>query len=113
MPNIKINTNWAYSQFKNQLNSDKSLTKFPRFLVQDFSTPKFFENDFERIVIPAYPEIGKIKKKILNFGASFASLSGSGSTVYGIFNDEAFAKDAELFFRNSHNTILSKPKQYF
>ena len=113
MPNIKINTNWAYSQFKNQLNSDKSLTKFPRFLVQDFSSPKFFENDFERIVIPAYPEIGKIKKKILNFGASFASLSGSGSTVYGIFNDEAFAKDAELFFRNSHNTILSKPKQYF
>ena len=113
MPNIKINTNWAYSQFKNQLNSDKSLAKFPGFLVQDFSSPKFFENDFERIVIPAYPEIGKIKKKILNFGASFASLSGSGSTVYGIFNDEAFAKDAELFFRNSHNTILSTPKQYF
>ena len=61
-------------------------------------------------MIPAYPEIGRIKKKILEFGALFSSLSGSGSTVYGIFNDEAIAKDAELFFRNSHNTILSKPK---
>ena len=51
-----------------------------------------------------------VRKKILEFGALFSSLSGSGSTVYGIFNDEAIAKDAELFFRNSHNTILSKPK---
>ena len=110
MPEIRIDTHWAYSQIKKKLNYGQNLSNFAGFLDEDFSSPKFFENDFERIVIPAYPEIGKIKKKILNFGASFASLSGSGSTVYGIFNDEAIAKDAELFFRNSHNTILSKPK---
>ena len=110
MPEIRIDTHWAYSQIKKKLNYGQNLSNFAGFLDGDFSSPKFFENDFERIVIPAYPEIGRIKKKILEFGALFSSLSGSGSTVYGIFNDEAIAKDAELFFRNSHNTILSKPK---
>ena len=68
-----------------------------------------FENDFERIVIPAYPEIGAIKQKLLELGARFASLSGSGSTVYGIFDEDASAKEAELFFRPSHQTILANP----
>ena len=60
-------------------------------------------------MIPAYPEVGLIKYKLIELGAKFASLSGSGSTVYGIFNDEASAKEAELFFQNSNMTILTEP----
>jgi 4-diphosphocytidyl-2-C-methyl-D-erythritol kinase len=60
-------------------------------------------------VIPAYPEIGAIKQKLLELGARFASLSGSGSTVYGIFDEDAFAKEAELFFHPAHQTILANP----
>ena len=76
---------------------------------KDFLSFKFFENDFEKIVIPAYPEIGSIKNKLLDSGAKFASLSGSGSTVFGIFDDNVFAKKAESYFRNSHLTILTRP----
>ena len=76
---------------------------------KDFLSFKFFENDFEKIVIPAYPEIGSIKNKLLDSGAKFASLSGSGSTVFGIFDDNAYAKKAESYFLNSHLTILTKP----
>ena len=74
---------------------------------KDFLSFKFFENDFEKIVIPAYPEIGSIKNKLLDSGAKFASLSGSGSTVFGIFDDEALAKRAKSFFHSSHLTILA------
>jgi 4-diphosphocytidyl-2-C-methyl-D-erythritol kinase len=42
-------------------------------------------NDFEAPVAQRYPEIGKIKEDLYNAGALYASMSGSGSTVYGIF----------------------------
>ncbi len=54
-------------------------------------------NDFEHSVFVKYPEIAAIKDKLYDMGAVYASMSGSGSAVYGIFNtpteyaDEAFS----------------------
>lgn len=42
-------------------------------------------NDFERSVIPAHPVIGDIKQRLYGMGALYASMSGSGAAVYGIF----------------------------
>ena len=109
IPDISISTNWAYAQIKNKLKSENIIPKFADLMRKNFLTFKFFENDFEKIVIPAYPEIGAIKKKLLDSGAKFASLSGSGSTVYGVFDDEAKLNKAESFFHNSHLTILANP----
>ena len=109
IPHISINTAWAYSELKNKLKSGNILPNFTSFFSGDNSSLEIFENDFERIVIPAYPEIGAIKQKLLELGARFASLSGSGSTVYGIFDEDAFAKEAELFFHPAHQTILANP----
>ena len=109
IPKISIRTEWAYSVIKNRLNNQNKNAKFSSFSNEDYSSLQIFENDFEQIVIPAYPEIGAIKSKLLNLGARFASLSGSGSTVYGVFDDEASAKEAELLFHTSHQTILAKP----
>ena len=109
IPRLSISTEWAYSQLKNKLKSDNSILRFANLMRKDFLSFKFFENDFEKIVIPAYPEIGSIKNKLLDSGAKFASLSGSGSTVFGIFDDNAYAKKAESYFLNSHLTILTKP----
>ena len=110
MPEIRIDTHWAYSQIKKKLNYGQSLSNFAGFLDGDFSSPKFFENDFEQIVIPAYPEIGRIKKKILEFGALFSSLSGSGSTVFGIFSNKKDALKAHQFFSPHFSTIITNPK---
>ncbi|MBC7949606.1 MAG: 4-(cytidine 5'-diphospho)-2-C-methyl-D-erythritol kinase [Chitinophagaceae bacterium] len=44
------------------------------------------ENDFEETVFSKHPEIGKIKTTLYESGALYASMSGSGSAVYGIFN---------------------------
>jgi len=43
-------------------------------------------NDFELNIFRTYPEIGELKMALYEAGALYASLSGSGSTVYGIFN---------------------------
>ena len=109
IPKISIRTEWAYSVIKNRLNDQNKNAKFSSFINEDYSSLQIFENDFEQIVIPAYPEIGAIKSKLLNLGARFASLSGSGSTVYGVYDDEASAKEAELLFHTSHQTILANP----
>ncbi|NNE34555.1 MAG: 4-(cytidine 5'-diphospho)-2-C-methyl-D-erythritol kinase, partial [Rhodothermales bacterium] len=42
-------------------------------------------NDFEGPVLTRHPEIGVIKQRLIDLGAGFASLSGSGSAVYGVF----------------------------
>ena len=57
----------------------------------------------------ASPEIGFIKQNLIELGDRFASLSGSGSTVYGICAEDAVAKKTELFFHPAHQTILANP----
>ena len=46
-------------------------------------------NDFEESVFPQFPVIGDIKEEMYRQGALYASMSGSGSSVYGIFKAEA------------------------
>ena len=56
-----------------------------------------FVNDFEATVFPGHPVIAAIKKRLQDAGAYYASMSGSGSTVFGLFeNDTEGRTDAQL-----------------
>ena len=56
-----------------------------------------FINDFEATVFPGHPVIAAIKKRLLDAGAFYAGMSGSGSTVFGLFQDDAEGRsDARL-----------------
>jgi 4-diphosphocytidyl-2-C-methyl-D-erythritol kinase len=52
------------------------------------------ENDFERVVFPKYPELLEVKSVLERNGARFASLSGSGSVIYGLFDSRPKAAAA-------------------
>jgi 4-diphosphocytidyl-2-C-methyl-D-erythritol kinase len=108
-PNNTVNTRWAYSQIRNKLEIPIKAINFADLMEKEIIPFQLFENDFEKIVFSTYPEIGLIKSELLDNNAKFASLSGSGSTVFGFFNDEADAISAELLFSKSYKTIITQP----
>lgn len=54
------------------------------------------KNDFEDHIFRSHPILGRIKEDILSCGALYAAMSGSGSTIYGIFDDMEKAKSEQL-----------------
>ena len=81
-PAIHITTAWAFSQVKpaRPAKSVKTIVQQP---VKTWKEE--LVNDFELPVFSQYPQIAQIKKLLYDNGALYASLSGSGSSVYGIF----------------------------
>ncbi len=59
------------------------------------------ENDFERVVFPKYPELREVKSVLERAGAFYASLSGSGSALYGLFGSRAAGKKAAARLRRN------------
>ena len=114
VPNIHIDTRWAYNSYGKNFFLDCATDEvnFASYLSKRTIPFELFENDFESIVIPAYPEIAAIKEKLWSFGPRFVSLSGSGSTVFGIFDDEADAYSAESLFSQKYSTFIASPISY-
>jgi 4-diphosphocytidyl-2-C-methyl-D-erythritol kinase len=59
------------------------------------------ENDFENVVFSENPELREVKRALEREGARYASLSGSGSTVYGLFRNQSEAAHAAERIRNN------------
>ncbi|MEE8340588.1 MAG: 4-(cytidine 5'-diphospho)-2-C-methyl-D-erythritol kinase [Candidatus Neomarinimicrobiota bacterium] len=109
IPDIFISTAWAYQALKKTLKEYTDRPNFAHFFERENLSKVIFDNDFERIVIPTYPKIGEIMDGLTETGANYASLSGSGSTVFGIYDDEAKAKQAESYFQKQYHTLLTRP----
>lgn len=93
-PDTFVSTKDAYALVK----PARPEASLPELLAQPIETWKdTVVNDFEKSVFMKYPEIACIKDKLYDLGAVYASMSGSGSSVYGIFNapienvDEVFS----------------------
>jgi 4-diphosphocytidyl-2-C-methyl-D-erythritol kinase len=82
IPNISVSTPEAY---KNVIprNPKYRLTEIVKTPVDSWKN--LVVNDFEKSVFPKYPQIAALKQLLYDLGANFASLSGSGSAVFGIF----------------------------
>jgi 4-diphosphocytidyl-2-C-methyl-D-erythritol kinase len=74
------------------------------------------ENDFEQVVFPEYPELSDGKRALLRAGANYASLSGSGSTLYGLFASRAAAVQAAARLRKqgfAAQATVTLPRQAY
>lgn len=94
-PAMAVSTAWAYGQFRPGGRDKDNVVAFSEKIDLLKMGKDFLYNDLERAVISHVPEIEKIKKILVNYGAWGALMSGSGSTVFGLFFDEAEAKSAQ------------------
>lgn len=103
-PPISVSTKFVYQNLK--LNEN---TKHPDIdALTDAIRKKDFSgicnnmgNVLENVTIPNYPVIAQIKDKMMEAGASFAMMSGSGPTVFGLFEDEETARHARDIVKDS------------
>lgn len=84
-PGIHIGTAEAYSMVA-PLKNRSSLLEIIKLPVPDWKGN--LVNDFEKPIFKKYPEIEKIKEELYQKGALYSSMSGSGSSVYGIFIED-------------------------
>lgn len=84
-PDIFVSTREAFSQIKPH-RSEYSLRESLSHPIEEWK--ESVVNDFEASVFPQYPAIKEIKEELYRQGAAYASMSGSGSSVFGLFNPE-------------------------
>ena len=108
-PTFNVSTKWAYSFFKNNLVDNFECDKFRSF--QDNLDWELFENDFENIIKSTYPEVVEIRKILESKSSLFVSLSGSGSTMFGVFKDFLKADIAYQKLKTYHCHIVKPIKR--
>ena len=96
-PGIHINTGWAFGQLKIK-STHHDLQKSVSMPIEFWK--ECIHNDFEEVVLMTHPTLSSIKEKLVEAGAVYASMSGSGSTFYGIFP-------------KSSTPVISFPETYF
>ena len=100
-PGIHISTPEAYRLLNSRLTSESQQNKMVTFQsrVWDGGVSGAAGNDFETVVAEQHGIIGATKKRLLRAGASMALMSGSGSSVFGIFPSSSRASEVFRSFR--------------
>lgn len=96
-PGFEVSTAWAYRNFDlTNVKEDNTLlySKNPFDGFDNIAVRDLLVNDLESITIKRYPEIARLKEKLLEAGAIVSLMSGSGPTVFGIFKDRQDATAA-------------------
>jgi 4-diphosphocytidyl-2-C-methyl-D-erythritol kinase len=107
-PGIHISTSWAFSNIT---------PKIPKLRLKEIdfkehntlsNLKNIIINDFEPVVFESFPEIRDIKDNMYDLGAEFSLMTGSGSTVFGIFPDIISAQEASLEFPANYFTYINE-----
>ena len=110
-PLVHISTAWAYTHLSPKGNGKAS--GLQEKLLKQISTPKKMaatvQNDFEQPVFQTYPELKRIKEQLNKMGAVFSMMSGSGSSMYGFFEDDTKALAALSSFPKTYQTSITAP----
>jgi 4-diphosphocytidyl-2-C-methyl-D-erythritol kinase len=105
---IAVPTKDAYQWLSEELTKGADPTKLMRFCALCWSPQGgVLSNDFEAAVFPRYPRLAAIKRELLQQGAAEASLAGSGSAVFGVYQHPAKARRAARAFPKDQVFICS------
>jgi 4-diphosphocytidyl-2-C-methyl-D-erythritol kinase len=112
-PDVPVSTAWAYQQVSLGLTKSEKLTNFSAILGN--CVPRNFRdtfvNEFEGVVFKKHPDFKTIKDALYDAGAFYASMSGSGSSLYGLFSHRDEAERILPFFseKSGCRTFLTRP----
>lgn len=108
VPPFSVSTPWAYRQF-DKLTPVEAPPPQASFALGQWPLSDRLINDLERAVLPDYPQIATIKSALHGLGAEGALMSGSGSSVFGIFSDRSQAETAAATLMQNGRTFLTEP----
>lgn len=91
-PNVPVSTAWAFKNLR--LTPDKDDHIMPHFFDTIGELCAILGNDLESVTVSCFPVIAEIKKELELHGARASLMSGSGPTVFGIFEHESVARKA-------------------
>jgi len=102
-PGFEVSTKVIYEKLNLGLTNETIHYSIPRFLTREDMTAGL-HNDLESVTLKMHPSLQEIKDQLLLNGATGALMSGSGPTIFGIFDSEDNAEEA--------NTVLGKSKRW-
>ncbi len=103
-PGIEIGTAWAYGAISPRLTLDRGVTNIAALSCErgDLrALAQVASNDFEAVVFDRYPVLGDVVDGLRARGAVLAGMSGSGSSLFGVFQGEGERADAVNWARES------------
>ncbi len=117
-PDINISTPWAYAAFDEMLLKENMKKNTKKKLTKPALSDKYifacagkhheaFHNDFECAVFAVHPALAKLKEELLQKGADFAMMSGSGSSIVGIVKEQEQAKCLAQSFHSAQCKVFT------
>jgi 4-diphosphocytidyl-2-C-methyl-D-erythritol kinase len=109
-PGFEVSTKWVYQNVDSLPGTRRNLSS----LVWEALSEKDFDrvnklalNDLERVTARAHVEIGIMRQTLSEAGAVVTRMSGSGPTVWGLFEDETTLKKAEKALKNKYKHVIA------
>jgi 4-diphosphocytidyl-2-C-methyl-D-erythritol kinase len=110
-PGIHISTAWAYSNIRPIQKKDNVSLKST--LLSSLQRPEtmqeVIQNDFEQLAFSHYPAIAAVSRSLQKYGSFFTRLSGSGSAVFGLFENEAAGREAISALKQTCSVFFTPP----
>lgn len=93
-PDLMVSTAWAYKMSKFKLTKKENLNRIKNSENVSFNIPDILSNDLERVTLGKYPFLYSIKTSLIESGALGALMTGSGPSIFGLFDSEKKAHEA-------------------
>ena len=108
-PNFEVSTAWVYKNLK--LTKNEINYKYPTSIKTISDLKQLLHNDLEQVTLQEYPRLETIKKVLIDSGADGALMSGSGPTIFGIFDtlDKARSAYGSVSDQGEWDVFLAEP----